>query len=472
MQPEHVSDASVRRAFDASLLLLTCAYAVAALVGLPLFGDGGYYYFKLATDSEALLPNLRYTAVLPQLPGLVAAQFTADPLLLRHVFSISYQSLPWLSLVACWLVVRHRMPRLILPPLLSLSANLLNFSSVSELLSGLYLVWPLVLAMALTPERAWVRVYAFLSGPLLLALHPITFALAFGLAAAAAFIAWRQPNLRLAWRWLAGWVGLNGLGRLLWTVLGANAYERGTLTDSGMVHYLITETVAQHLLLVAVLLCGLVAAGAWLARPRTLRNALTGWGLPLACLMLTVLAIGVSAEFVMGQGIKLKAGATFVVALLLMMLAFLVGGSEASRPGVVDGKSSRASLPYQLIVAAILIMVLAKSAAWWTATRGLQDAIADSNGPCIHFAVDRPYGLQWPWMNIVDDWVAPVNGLAFRPRVPRADGQGVEPIPLLLPGDGCDRLERTGEAYLTEWMYRPWAVLNARFGPLRPVDPT
>jgi hypothetical protein len=473
MPVENGFDVAIRRTVDPALLLIASAYLVAALVGLPLFGDGGYYFFKLAADGEVLLPNLRLTALLPQLPTLAAEQITADPVLLRHVFSVSYQSLPWLSLAACWLVVRERMPALILLPLLSLAGTLMNFSAVSELLSGLYLVWPLVLAMALTPERGWVRVFALLSGPLLLALHPMAFVLAFALAAGAAFTAWRIPDIRRPWRRLAIWIGVSGLARLVWTWLGANAYERTNLTESGMAHYLLPETVMQQLLLGAVLVCALLAVGVEPVR-RSMswtsgRDVIAGWALRFACALLLVAAVAVSVEFLLGHGIKLKAGVTFVVAVFLMGLAFLVGSLSRSGAATVL-QTCRGALPYRLVVAAILALVLAKSAAGWTATRGLQDAVADSAGPCIRFAVDEPFGLQWPWMNIVDDWVAPFNALAFRPRIPRPDGQGIEPMPLLLPGDGCRVLETTGVAFLTDWVERPWALLDDRFGPLRQPD--
>jgi len=74
-------------------------------------------------------------------------------------------------------------------------------------------------------------------------------------------------------------------------------------------------------------------------------------------------------------------------------------------------------------------------------------------------------------MQIIDDWATPMSALAFRPRLPDL-GQGsavdgIETIPLLLPGDGCARLTRTGEAHLTSWLWRRWELLEARFGPLR-----
>ncbi|ESQ16847.1 MAG TPA: hypothetical protein DDY14_05830 [Chromatiaceae bacterium] len=477
MHFDHTNGTLIRRNIDMALPLIAAAYLVAALIGLPLFGDGGYYFFKLATDGTVLLPNLRYTAVLPQLPGLVATHITTDPLALRQIFSISYQFLPWLSLAACWLVVRWRLPWLILLPLLSLSGMLLNFSAVSELLSGVYLVWPLVLAMALTPDRSWVRIYAFVSAPLLLALHPIAFVLAFMLAVGAGLIAWRRPRSEPAWwtpwDWLAIWIAINGAARLVWTIFGVNAYERGVLMDTGMIHYLFPDSLAQHVFLILVLLCASSLMLSGLSRHFLARNLWVQSGSVLAFALLTLLAIAVAAEFVLGYGIKLKAAATFVLAMVLMSIAFLLGlahthssaGTDRHRP--VAWQSRLFIWPYRLVLTSILILILAKSVAWWTATRGLQQVIADSSGPCIHFTVQQPYGLQWPWMNIVDDWVAPMHALAFRPRVARVDAPGLAPIPLLLPGDGCRVLEQTGEAYLTDWTSRPWSLLDQRFGPLR-----
>jgi hypothetical protein len=109
--------------------------------------------------------------------------------------------------------------------------------------------------------------------------------------------------------------------------------------------------------------------------------------------------------------------------------------------------------------------MLAKSSAWWTATRGLQNVMVESEDACIEFGPQQPFGLQWPWMAVVDDWATPMNALAFRPR-----GGARWPIALLLPYDGCRVLEETGVAHLTSWLERPWTVLDAVFGPLRPIE--
>jgi arginine exporter protein ArgO len=464
------------------LWLIGAAYLVAALVGLPLFGDGGYYFLTLAADRELLFPNLRYTALIPQLPGWVATHWSSDPVLLRHIFSISYQSLPWLSLMACWLIVRRRAPWLMLLPLLGALGNLINFSSVSELLSSVYLTWPLVLAMALSPERRWVQIYALLAGPLLLALHPMAMGPTFALAAAALLLAWQSPRddgeHGRTWTRLGLWLALFGVLRLLWTVIGANPYERGNLSPGGMAWYLLTETPGQHLLLGAVLTTGVAVAWVgWRGAERAGRlsnSMLTG-----LCALTLLAAVAVAVEFLFGHGIKLKAAAIFVGQLGLMGLGFLAvrfriravpEAGQTAEPNAAAGIQPRIG---RWLIGAILLLILAKSAAWWTATRNLQTVLASPPAAalgtgCIPFGPEYPYGLQWPWMQIIDDWVTPMNALAFRPRVPTADG-GVEPVPLLLPYDGCEVLTETGEAHLTSWAMREWARLNQVFGPLRPI---
>jgi len=456
---------SGRRLADLWLLTIAAGYAIAALIGLPLFGDGGYYFFKLAVDAEPVVPNLRYAALLPQLPALFAARLGADWLLLRHVFSVSYAALPVLSVLACWLAVRRRAPLLILFPALSLLVNQINFSGVSELLASLYLVWPLLLLMLLYPGHWAVGLCALAAGPLLLFLHPMAFTLAYLLAMLAVSVGWRERGQRRFWLRAAAWLALMGTARLLWTLLALNPYERKNLSSHGLTHYLLAETPSQYLLLGLAAGLGLAVAVAvwrgWLPqRPSRRAQRLLGLG----ALSLAVVAIAVGGELLIGDGIKLKAALTFVLGLLLMGLAAAVGFARPPTGEPSDGGSVPAAVLVSPVALAIVLLVLAKSAAWWTATKGLQQVIADSPGACIPFGPQRPYGLQWPWMAIIDDWATPLNALAFRPR-----GPAVGPVPLLLPDDGCQVLAESGEAYLTSWVHRPWIELEAAFGPLRPL---
>ena len=463
------SEVVARRAIDIGLIAIVCAYAISAIVGLPLFQDGAWYFFKIATSGVAELPNLRYTALLPQLPTVWAAPVVDDAVMLRHIFSLSYVALPVASLLGCWLLVRRRAPALILFPLLWFLLNLVNFSGVSELLSSLYLTWPLVLAMLLAPRRYWTRTYAAVAGPMLAALHPLAFLPALALALLAAALAWLRPHLRRAWGWLAGLLLAAGLFRLVWTAMGANSYERGRLQGDSATNYLMTETLGQHLLLGAVLLVGVASAAGMLARGAvrtwTLRLALTiAWLLPAI-----VLLIGL--EILNGEGIKLKSGLSFVVGLVLMGLASLVVLAPLL-PGRVGNISAETALDGRARIAALIatcmvMLLLAKSAAWWTATRGLQNLLAEARADCITMSATEPFGLQWPWMTIIDDWAAPMNALAFRPYLVLHPDRGIEPVPLLLRHDRCAVARETGTVYPTSWIARDIEVVNDRFGPLR-----
>lgn len=470
--PRHAMDAAAQDALIApeqgrnrvalGLVALVFAYGVAALVGLPLYGDGAYYYFRLVLDGIPEVPNLRLAAVLPQLPALAATRMTEDGTLLRHLFSLGYAALPVLSLVACWLCVRRSAPVLILFPTLFLVANQVNLSGVSELLTSLYLAWPFVLLAGLQPNRRVTWAYGATLAPTLLFLHPLGFLLLLLLAGLAALNARLQQQTRSRWLGLGALLAAAGILRLLWTLLGSNAYERSHGSPGAAAYYLLPGTPTQSLLLLLVLVLALLVALALAAkapsRVRRLRQV-AGAGF----LALPVLGIALGAGVLAGEGIKLKVGATLPLGLLLMGLAMSHAVSLASRwTGTGIGRTP--DLPWGLwFQAGALVIVLtttAKSAAWWTATHGLVNATASSGLDCIPFGNEEPYALQWPWMAIVDNWTAPMLALVFR---------GPWPIPLLLPKDGCAVQAQTGMVQIHPWIVYPRSRLEARFGPLRPL---
>jgi hypothetical protein len=382
--------------------------------------------------------------------------------------------LPVTSLLGCWLLVRRQAPALMLFPLLWFALNLVNFSGVSELLSSLYLTWPLVLAMLLAPERVWTRVYAVIAAPMLVALHPLAFLPAFALALLAAALAWLRPTLQKAWALIAGLLLAGGLFRLAWTIIGANSYERGRLEAQSAFHYLVTETLGQHLLLAVVLLLGVLSAAGMLVRGRP-----RVWSLRLSetvAWLLPAIALLIGLEILNGDGIKLKSGLSFVLGLVLMGLASAVvlaplllervGNKRAET--VLDGRALDGRTRIATLIAICMVMLLlAKSAAWWTATRGLQNLLAGARTDCITLSATEPFGLQWPWMGIIDDWATPMNALAFRPYLVLQPDRGIEPVPLLLRHDRCAIARETGKVRITSWIERDIAVLSQRFGPLR-----
>ena len=478
-----LADMDGRRSLDHLLLAITGGYVVAAWIGLPLYGDGAYYWFKLAADESFVVPNLRVGAVLPQLPGMLMTVFTDDAVLLRHGFSLGYVALPVLSLLACWLIVRRAAPALLLFPLLWLAVHQINFSGVSELLTAAHLAWPFVLAAVLWPASRAVRGYGWFLGAIYVVLHPMACVPALALAGLAAWLGWRVPGatwrshasgrqaaLRWAWLELAAWLLVSGLVRLGWTVAGANRYERANLAGDGALHYLLPATPAQGLLLAVALLIGLLAAAALLRCPEHRARAMLlrlDWWLGWLLAGLVVLAAWVGGELLLGQGIKLKAALTFVAALLLMALAAVSGRVLSARaaPPPATARAQACSVPVGWLAApatAVLILLAAKCAGWWLATNELGRIVAEADRPCIAHTAEEPSSLQWRWMVLVDEWPVGINALAFRPRAPAAPE-----VSLLLPNDGCDVLEATGEARLQSWIVRPWTQLDARFGPLR-----
>jgi hypothetical protein len=497
------------RLVDAAVLLICLAYVLAALVGLPFFGDGAHYLFRLRMDTVPYLPDLRFAAVPMQLPAYLASQLGADVLTTRHLFAFGQVLLPVASVIACWLIVRRRAPRLMLFPALALLLSQINFSSVSELLAMQYVAWPLVLAMGLSAERRWVRRYAAIAGPVLLFQHPLAFAALFGLAAFALIIAWSHAELRRRWLRIALWLAVCGVARVLWSSIGLSEhYEQRMVSADGAAFYVLTVTWGQHLLLGAVTVLGLGWAG-WLLHQGRGRRAMDVAAGPRLLIWLTVLAVPplvlmVSYEICWGQGVRLKSASTIGVSFLLMAAAGLLGlfglprrttaprhphrapVSGLSREEAADLSSRpraspletrscppyraalRGTLPATMVaLLGIAALLLVKSAAWWTGTRGLQNIVADTPGACVPLSRHTPYALQWPWMVIVDDWNAPMNALIFRPQLRDPDTGALVPVALLLPDNGCDWLELQPEVYPTPWLSVSWERLDAKFGPLR-----
>ena len=449
-----------RHSLYAGMLSVGLATIAGAVIGLPLYGDGAFYFVEILLTGEPLIPNGRYSALLPQLPLLAAMALTEKVTLLRHAFSLGYAALPFMSLLACGLVVRETAPWLLLYPALFLVANQINFSAISELLMGLYLAWPLLLLAAVRPGARTTLVFGWMLAPFLLLLHPMAFALQILFGALGLCIAQSSGVNATQWyRLSAAYLGL-GLCRLVWSVLGMNSYERSHLEVAPAVAYLMPETATQTALLGAVLVLGLLIATGNVrgvghgARPTGgswRRHAdLSHYALWVSGGLIAVLGLLVAAEILAGEGIKLKSALVFPLALMLMALALL----DASR----SADSARTRPPavlFLLLALTITMLSLAKTAVWMRATDDLADALATSTESCVPFGPEEPPALQYPHMTAVDNWTAPMTALVF---------QSGHPLVLLLPGDGCSTLAETGIAGLTSWYENPLGRLRQRFG--------
>lgn len=458
-----------RQVIDVLIASLCAGYLVSALVGLPLYADGAHYLFRIIVDGQPYVPDGRLTAVLPQVPAFLSAQLGTDLALLRLIFSLAYASLPALSLLGCWLLVRRRAPGLMVFPALAALLNQINFSGVSELLAVLYLTWPLLIALLLWPRHWGPRAAAWIAGPLLVWLHPAAAAACFALAVLVYLLHRAERCESKALPALALWLLGCTVARLVLSGVDMSAYEAAHVQGRGAVAYMATQTWAQHALLAVT--AGLGPLIAW----DRLKGDRAAAAAPLlarfAAVVLAVIVCLLAYEFLWGQGIRLKAGLTFIVAGALMLCAGIVAlrlrprDAQPPQPGAY-----RWTLVTATSLLGVVCLLAVKSSAWWTATRGLQNVISDSTRACIPHLRQAPFGLQWPWMAIVDEWNAPMNALLFRSGYREPGHDEPAPIPLLLPRDGCERLNRDGVAYMTDWLPISWTILDERLGPLRPLS--
>jgi len=462
------------------LALIGVAGLNAAAAGLPLYGDGALYFVEILLDSAPLAPNGRYSAILAQLPLVAAMAVTDEVGVLRHAFSVGYGMLPFLSLLLSWLIVRKAAPRSILFPLLFLVANQVNFSSVSELLMGLYLAWPLVLLAGLRPAARTTLISGLVLAPVLFFLHPLGFALLF-------FLAWAADTSRQGSQGPRGRHGLLskvffllGFCRLSWSVVGTNAYERAHLDPETAAGYLFPETTAQVVLVLSVLVVGVLVAAACTrsegaggtssgldAAARGFDNARgrRPWSAapsPLwpAVVLTLVAGLLVAAEVWVGTGIKLKSAIIFPLVLVLMALALRAVRGARERGGSQPDRSWAST--FLLLAVTVAALSFAKAHTWSRATDDLARAMVASAEDCVPHGRDRPVALKCPHMSIVDNWTAPMAALVFRRD---------EPVALLLPGEGCATLTETGMAFLAPWFARPVGALAQRFGTLRASIP-
>jgi len=464
-----------RIAVAAGFVLFGLSAALSAAVGLPLFGDGALYFLEIVLEREPLVPNQRFGALIPQLPLVLATALTDQVAILRHVFGFAYGLMPFLSALACWLIVRHREPELVVFPALFLAANQINFSAVSELLLCLYLGWPFLLYACLRPSGTKLGILGLMLAPLLFFLHPLAFLLLLFLGACLLFL--ERTSGMASWRWgslAALFLGL-GLLRLLWSALAVNADERSHLDSELAAYYLFPASVAQTGLLCATLLLGLAMAARLARLPSTASRAadhasssilairvqinrlsrlLAAPAFPLLIGALTaVLAVGVTMEIQAGGGIKLKSAAVFPLALALMAMAVLVARSTRAQ------RRQATWAPLFLLLCLVATAVnLSKAQVWSRATADLGAAMASSQTACVRFGPEEPQALQHAHMSPIDNWTAPINALIFQTEKPAA---------LLLPEDGCRILAEEQVANLTSWFGRPLGVLEPQFGPFR-----
>lgn len=469
------------RVVDGLLAVIVGSYLLSAVVGFPLFGDGAFYWFSLAVDQQPIVPNLRFSALLPQLPAILLSRFSQDPIILRYALSFSYAMVPVISLLSCWFLVRRKTPFLLIFPLLWIAIMQINYSAVSELLIAVHLTWPLVFAVVFYQNSLATLCLGYVLGVVLLAIHPLSFILG---AAISILVLHRHRSSRNSSPlintneskygtanhlvWLGVWFFAMSLLRALITVLSLNDYERSMLRAGSVEDYLVPVTLIQSLYLACSFMLGIFCYRYLRSHFKSGRVRLAPqYSLRLNAVSISMLLISflVALEIYTGIPTKPKSGLSFIIGVLLIMLAYLSCPSPKTlRSHCSQSDAFLGALKSAIYssVAAIVMIMMVKSLVWSQATHQLWTLVSGADPPCIVFTDHQPSLLKQPNMIMLNNWSAPFSALAFRPFTCK-DCQSS----LLLPYTGCAVLDATNNVNLTHWATRPWTLIDSRVGPLR-----
>jgi hypothetical protein len=186
------------------LVLCGVALAIAGWVGGALTFSGANFFFSLVERQALHQPYGRYSTAPFQVPALFASSITSSLAVLRHLFGLGYAIAPFGALLASWLVVRKRAPRLMIWPVIGITVvcfpGLLCLILESPIVAEW--AWPLVLLTLVALDDGWtlsaggvIAVFLFFCSANSLGVFLVVAVLAFIRAA-------REPALRSR---LAAW---------------------------------------------------------------------------------------------------------------------------------------------------------------------------------------------------------------------------------------------------------------------------
>ena len=361
-----------------ALLLVTIALINAILSNATLLYDGAWFLFQVVDLDRIQVPQLRITFGFLQWPLLIAARLTDSFPTLRIIYSIPLVIAPLVSLLVSWWIVRKEAPHLIVWP--ALGVLLVDLPGqmhwIATSIRTNQLFWPILLAIFIgLPDRTLPVVSILFV--LILFLHPQVSVFLLAGACAAAFIAWRRPDIRSR---ILGATAVFVFGSLFRASVLQSGYESEEASFSNQVAQWERSVLgfpAWALLLVAIAAFTIFLRARSTRYQREMRIVTIG-SLALAGILM---AIWGSDASTWRDAIDYR-GPSMWHSLLLMGLAFL----DAVVPA--KGEKLRDAIPLRITVsnlAALIfcVVISLQSLSWRGEVDKLHTAMADSSTACI-----------------------------------------------------------------------------------------
>jgi hypothetical protein len=414
--------AAVRVAAPLVVVGLAIALAiVAAVAGTARTWDGSFYLFHLLERKKALSIHHRVGVVPLQWPALVAQRFTSSPGALAGALSAGYASVPILSLLGSWLLVRRRSPRLFVWAsvgiLVCLGAG--QVFQISEALVLCQLSWPLLLA-ALTGPVIW-------RAPLVVALAVLAFLVHPGAAVILAVVAVALVARAALEREARLLLGLEAVAVVLLAVwrraIVESGYEKTSASPRGLLHLV-------RLLLQTGEGVGLVCVGAALALAAVLARV----GLPGGNILVTLAAVAGAVGVAHGVLVESVSPLDFRLIAPLVEAPFLVG---AATDALIPLRPTWRGVPPGLVQwllgvglsATTVLAVMVVSIRFASAAHRLDQRVARNGPGCVPQATVTHHGERF-----LDHWSVSYLVLV---------DQGRNLTRIALPAGGCEQLAST-----------------------------
>ena len=483
------------------------ALLISAWVGLQLFQDGSSYLQEMLIVGSAVRHG-RISILLFQSPTIFLIKmfhlWAIDSLItlpfVRLAFNLNYALVPFFSLLFSWLVVRKKREELFIwAALIILFVNLVNFSWVSELLISVQFSCPLLLALLQSPKSKIFWSLSLFLVPFIFFLHPLVLTIYLILAAASAYVAYRQPVHRRAASLSMILFLLAAAARGVYSLFTLNPYEMSFAASGDIDDYFVTTRLENMLFLstaieiaflvllsqpvarstarlvkvipwlVALQLCILLFFVArfllrghlfplvviaslgvstlihvWLSRSSTSiqRTRL----LYMSCVVLATAAASLLiAQYILDDRLfTLKMGLDLFGSLLIMSMAVI----DSLRERMPDEHIWRFRLVLSLS-AIFACIILAKSVMWHVSIQKLEQTLRQTYASCTEITPSDFRWLEYSPYTIINNWALPSLALVIQDEPPRK---------ALLAEEDCQGFYQSGMIQLD-----PWSLFSKEF---------